>query len=184
MFKCFFLNVFIMYFYMCQYTQNDLYVLYYSIIHNYILTKKLYSILFYADLCLAIFFKQLFVFFFCPGDSRQNSDSQSQYFWQHLCNIMQSLHYHVSVKCPNLTQLHQRTPDCSCLISSWPVYLIATPLTFKRELHLLLRLLQEVIYKQATQSASFSHNRPNICQALLAFNPALWRRNLSQQRRC
>lgn len=70
-----------MYFYMCQYTQNDLYVLYYSIIHNYILAKKLYSILFYTDLCLAIFFKQLFCFcFFCPADSRQNSDSQSQYF--------------------------------------------------------------------------------------------------------
>lgn len=45
-----------MYFYMCQYTQNDLYVLYYSIIHNYILAKKLYFILFYTDLCLAIFF--------------------------------------------------------------------------------------------------------------------------------
>lgn len=153
----------------------------------------LYTITFWLKSCILFSFTLIFVLqfflnscccFFCPGDSRQNSDSQSQYFWQHLCNIMQSLHYHVSVKCPNLTQLHQRTPDFSCLSSSWPVYLIATPLTFKRELHLLLRLLQEVIYEQATQSASFSHNRPNICQALLAFNPALWCQNLSQQRRC
>lgn len=78
-----------MYFYMCQYTQNDLYVLYYSIIHNYILAKKLYSILFYTDLCFAIFFKQLFFFFFAletQGKTLIHSHSISDNTSAILCN--------------------------------------------------------------------------------------------------
>lgn len=109
-----------MYFYMCQYTQNVLYVLYYSIIHNYILAKKLYSILFYADLCFAIFFLNscfLFVFFALEtqGKTLIHSHSISDNTSAILCNPSITM-YQWSVQISHSSiRGHQTVPVSSAL---------------------------------------------------------------------